>query len=70
MSKRLTVEDWDDVADLCEQAENMVGLGVVGEEPTHTRAAKDRAVMWIHKLTMKAHDKARRLESNNAWKSY
>jgi hypothetical protein len=44
MSKRLTVEDWDDVADLCEQAEVIAGLGVVGEEPTHTRVAKDKAV--------------------------
>ena len=62
MSKRLTVEDWDDVADLCEQAEVMVGLGVIGEEPTHTRVAKDKAVEWIHRLTMKSHDNARRLE--------
>jgi len=63
MSKRLTVEDWDDVADLCDQAADMVGTTIMGEDPMNTRASKDKASRWIHNLAMKAHCNARRLEA-------
>jgi hypothetical protein len=63
MSKRLTVKDWDDVADLCGQAADMVGYSVVGEVALNSRAAKDKAVEWMQRLAMKAHCNARRLEA-------
>jgi len=58
MSKRLTVKDWDDVADLCEQGATGCEIGY--EE--HTLAARDKATEWMRKLSMKAHINARRLE--------
>jgi hypothetical protein len=56
--KRLSVQDWDDVADLCEQGATACEIGY--EE--HTVAARDKAAKWMHALSMKAHIKARTLE--------
>ena len=65
MSKRLTIKDWDDVADLCGQAEDMVGYRVLGEDELNSQAAKEKASVWMNKLAMKAHNNARRLEAKN-----
>jgi hypothetical protein len=57
-AKRMTVADWDDVADLCEQfcaqAETCY--------EAHTIQARNKAARWMSVLSMKAHDNARRLE--------
>lgn len=59
MSKRLTVKDWDDVADLCEQGATMCYIGY----EAHTMAARDKTTKWMNALAMKAHCNARRLEA-------
>ena len=56
--KRLSVRDWDDVADLCEQA---AGGTEEGYE-NHTRKARDQSAKWFRAMSMRAHDKARKLE--------
>ena len=60
--KRLTAEDWDDVADLCEQGAIVSETGY--EE--HRPAAKTKAAAWMTALAMKAHVKARRMEERAA----
>jgi len=54
----LSVKEWDDVADLCEQG--AAGCEVGYEE--HELKARDRAARWMRALAMKAHVKARNLE--------
>jgi len=59
MSGRLTAKDWDDVADLCGQCADACETGY--EE--HTRAARDKATEWMHKIEMRAHCNARSREA-------
>lgn len=47
---RLSEADWDDVADLCEQA---AGACEIGYEE-HTLAARDKAAVWFRKQAMRA----------------
>ena len=57
-AKRMTVKDWDDVADLCEQ---FCSASETAYEE-HTVQARKKAARWMCVLSMKAHDNARRLE--------
>lgn len=59
MSKKLTAKDWDDVADLCEQAASGCEIGY----EAHTLVARDRTAKWMRVLSMRAHDNARKLEA-------
>jgi len=60
-AKRLTVQDWDDVADLCDQF--LANCETDYED--HTVQARDKAAQWMIKMMYKAHDNARRLEARN-----
>lgn len=57
--KRLSVQDWDDVADLCEQGATACEIGY----EDHTGAARGKAAKWMRTLSMKAHINARTLEA-------
>lgn len=46
----LTAHDWDDVADLCEQAAS----GCENCYEDHTKKARKRASRWFRSLAMKA----------------
>ena len=58
-SKKMTIKDWDDVADLLEQAAESVEYGY----ENHTRAARDKTAKIIRSHVFKAHDKAREIEN-------
>ena len=62
--KRLTPEDWDDVADLL-----MCCVDMCAESTdTHTRASCQKAAEWCDKMMMRAHDKGARFAQMQAQK--
>jgi hypothetical protein len=48
---RLSEKDWDDVADLCEQAAVLCETGF----EAHTKLARKTTARWLYRLGMKAH---------------
>jgi hypothetical protein len=51
--KQLTANDWDDVADLCEQAVSLVEESN-GPNGLNSPLAHQKATQWMHSLAMKA----------------
>ncbi len=64
--KRMTVENWDDVADLCDEGAVQAEMA---DSASHTPAASEKARQWMDKLSMIAHKKARQLEATQKIKN-
>ena len=58
--KRMTAQDWYDVADICDQC--VCVAEDCGDGGLNSKAAHEKATQWMLKLVAKAHDNGARIE--------